>query len=167
MGSLDPPSQGGKALIHDDIDDNPQPTADVRSELSPTVNGDAGSPSENEPSKRRKSGVLPLEVGTRVMCRWRDCKYHPVKVIERRKVPFGGQNDYEYYVHYTECCFICSGGKPERIVSVALGLKSGCWLQEWLLGVRYRWQEIREMLLLLGDDVIRWWWVKAGIVGKF
>ena len=28
---------------------------------------------------------LPLEVGTRVMCRWRDQKLHPVKVIERRK----------------------------------------------------------------------------------
>jgi histone acetyltransferase MYST1 len=47
--------------------------------------------------------MLPLEVGTRVLCRWRDCKYHPVKVIERRKMQSGGTNDYEYYVHYTEC----------------------------------------------------------------
>lgn len=110
MGSLDPPSnaQGGKTLIHDDVDENPQTTGDVRSELSPAINEDDGSPHDNnnnneEASKRRKSGVLPLEVGTRVMCRWRDCKYHPVKVIERRKVHFGGPNDYEYYVHYTEC----------------------------------------------------------------
>lgn len=63
-----------------------------------------GASAENESlRKRRGSGVLPLEVGTRVMCRWRDGKYHPVKVIERRKFPCGGVNDYEYYVHYTEC----------------------------------------------------------------
>nr|XP_009761285.1 PREDICTED: MYST-like histone acetyltransferase 2 isoform X2 [Nicotiana sylvestris] len=62
-----------------------------------------GATAENEPFRKRKgSGVLPLEVGTRVMCRWRDGKYHPVKVIERRKLPCGGANDYEYYVHYTE-----------------------------------------------------------------
>uniref|UniRef100_A0A803L080 Histone acetyltransferase n=1 Tax=Chenopodium quinoa TaxID=63459 RepID=A0A803L080_CHEQI len=104
MGSLDPPSnaQGGKTLIHDDVDDNQQSTADVRSELSPAANEDVGSPPGNEGLKRRKVGVLPLEVGTRVMCRWRDSKYHPVKVIERRKVSSGGPNDYEYYVHYTE-----------------------------------------------------------------
>lgn len=53
--------------------------------------------------RRRKSSVLPLEVGTRVNCRWRDGKYHPVKVIERRKLYSCGGNYYEYYVHYTEC----------------------------------------------------------------
>ncbi|XVE95394.1 hypothetical protein REPUB_Repub02eG0093400 [Reevesia pubescens] len=57
---------------------------------------------ESEATKRRRSSMLPLEVGTRVMCRWRDSKYHPVKVIERRKMHYGGPNDYEYYVHYTE-----------------------------------------------------------------
>jgi histone acetyltransferase MYST1 len=47
---------------------------------------------------------LPLEVGTRVMCRWRDQKLHPVKVIERRKGSASSSpTDYEYYVHYTEC----------------------------------------------------------------
>lgn len=66
---------------------------------------------EIDSSRKRRFGVLPLEVGTRVMCRWRDGKYHPVKVIERRKI-HGGANDYEYYVHYTECklvyrSFIC------------------------------------------------------------
>eukprot|EP00249_Psilotum_nudum_P018913 c27018_g1_i1 orf=366-1529(-) len=50
--------------------------------------------------KRRKFISVPLEVGTRVMCRWRDDKYHPVKIIERRKLT--GLNDYQYYVHYTE-----------------------------------------------------------------
>lgn len=54
-------------------------------------------------SKKRRAGILPLEVGTRVMCRWRDGKFHPVKVIERRKLSLSGVNDYEYYVHYTEC----------------------------------------------------------------
>lgn len=58
---------------------------------------------ESEASKKRRMSMLPLEVGTRVMCRWRDSKYHPVKVIERRRVHAGGPNDYEYYVHYTEC----------------------------------------------------------------
>jgi histone acetyltransferase MYST1 len=47
---------------------------------------------------------LPLEVGTRVMCRWRDQKLHPVKVIERRRgSSSSAPADYEYYVHYTEC----------------------------------------------------------------
>ena len=58
---------------------------------------------ESDPSKKRKMGMLPLEVGTRVLCRWRDGKLHPVKVIERRRIHNGGPNDYEYYVHYTEC----------------------------------------------------------------
>ncbi|KAI0497105.1 hypothetical protein KFK09_023433 [Dendrobium nobile] len=53
-------------------------------------------------SKKVKTVGLPLEVGTRVMCRWRDQNLHPVKVIERRKLSSGGTNDYEYYVHYTE-----------------------------------------------------------------
>jgi histone acetyltransferase MYST1 len=58
---------------------------------------------ESDAMKRRRASILPLEVGTRVMCRWRDGKYHPVKVIERRRMMCGGPNDYEYYVHYTEC----------------------------------------------------------------
>lgn len=53
--------------------------------------------------KTSGSSSFPLEVGTKVMCRWRDQKMHPVKVIERRKIPYGGAGDYEYYVHYTEC----------------------------------------------------------------
>ncbi|KAK7322481.1 hypothetical protein VNO77_25862 [Canavalia gladiata] len=68
---------------------------------SPSVDGVEMAP-ESDASKRRRSSVLPLEVGTRVMCRWRDGKFHPVKVIERRKVPNAAPNDYEYYVHYTE-----------------------------------------------------------------
>ncbi|XP_057457160.1 histone acetyltransferase of the MYST family 2-like [Lotus japonicus] len=97
MGSLDapisaengtaPPTGAGKSL-----------TADVGARVP---SSEAAVP-ELDTSKRRRSSVLPLEVGTRVMCRWRDSKYHPVKVIERRRVPGCGPNDYEYYVHYTE-----------------------------------------------------------------
>jgi len=105
MGFLDPlsNSDGGKALIEDNIDENHRAASDVRSKLSPVANNSVGTPMENDSSKRRKSGVLPLEVGTRVMFRWRDRKYHPVKVIERRKMSSSEPNDYEYYVHYTEC----------------------------------------------------------------
>jgi len=78
MGSIDMPTGNGK---------------------SPSFDG-AEAPVESNTSKRRRSSVVPLEVGTRVMCRWRDGKYHPVKVIERRKVL---NAEYEYYVHYTEC----------------------------------------------------------------
>ncbi|KAF3671268.1 Histone acetyltransferase of the MYST family 2, partial [Capsicum annuum] len=71
--------------------------------VQPTAVDSNGASADSESLRKRKgSGVLPLEVGTRVMCRWRDGKYHPVKVIERRKFPCGGVNDYEYYVHYTE-----------------------------------------------------------------
>ncbi|KAK6131103.1 hypothetical protein DH2020_035148 [Rehmannia glutinosa] len=68
----------------------------------PPVSQANGGQSENDLSRKRRMSVLPLEVGTRVNCRWRDGKYHPVKVIERRKLPADEANDYEYYVHYTE-----------------------------------------------------------------
>ncbi|GMP79259.1 hypothetical protein CsSME_00034879 [Camellia sinensis var. sinensis] len=69
----------------------------------PAVSDSGGNyPEENDAPRKRKASMLPLEVGTRVMCRWRDGKYHPVKVIERRKMHNGGNSDYEYYVHYTE-----------------------------------------------------------------
>ncbi|OAE18429.1 hypothetical protein AXG93_3426s1220 [Marchantia polymorpha subsp. ruderalis] len=55
----------------------------------------------NDNNSKRRKPPLPLEVGTRVLCRWRDDKLHPVKVIERRKLT-SGPDDYQYYVHYTE-----------------------------------------------------------------
>jgi hypothetical protein len=69
---------------------------------------------------------LPLEVGTRVMCRWRDQKLHPVKVIERRKGSSSSSPaDYEYYVHYTECKDPpCLASQSHREVS-CLGLGFG------------------------------------------
>ncbi|TQD70667.1 hypothetical protein C1H46_043797 [Malus baccata] len=117
MGSIGtPPSaENGSATT------NPA-TATCDADRKPQA-GDGYQPSANEMTpesefmKKRKSSILPLEVGTRVMCRWRDNKYHPVKVIERRRVHCGGPNDYEYYVHYTECkinflvaCSICELG---------------------------------------------------------
>ncbi|KAF3673658.1 Histone acetyltransferase of the MYST family 2 [Capsicum annuum] len=81
--------------------------------VQPTAVDSNGASADSESLRKRKgSGVLPLEVGTRVMCRWRDGKYHPVKVIERRKFPCGGVNDYEYYVHYTELQFKFASFKP-------------------------------------------------------
>ena len=46
---------------------------------------------------------LPLEIGTRVSCRWinNDNEYHRVKVIERRLLP--DSTTYEYYIHYSGC----------------------------------------------------------------
>ncbi|KAI8014219.1 Histone acetyltransferase of the MYST family 1 [Camellia lanceoleosa] len=70
--------------------------------LPAVANSTPAQPSENDATRKRKASMLPLEVGTRVMCRWRDAKFHPVKVIERRKMPNPASNDYEYYVHYTE-----------------------------------------------------------------
>lgn len=66
------------------------------------VKVEAASSPDHDMVRKRKLGFLPLEVGTRVLCKWRDGKFHPVKIIERRKLPNGATNDYEYYVHYTE-----------------------------------------------------------------
>lgn len=94
MGSIDSPNNA-------DNDNHHHHLAGASPEFAVT-------PTENESYRKRKSSILPLEVGTRVLCRWRDSKYHPVKVIERRRLHCGGPNDYEYYVHYTECQFSLS-----------------------------------------------------------
>jgi histone acetyltransferase MYST1 len=103
MGSIDTPKNpenGARTL---------PPTTDAYATYEGDKNGmpsratEMTLPVESEAIKKRKASMLPLEVGTRVMCRWRDSKYHPVKVIERRKMQSVGSIDYEYYVHYTEC----------------------------------------------------------------
>ena len=44
---------------------------------------------------------LPLEVGTRLRCRWRDGSWHDARIIERRPLlDAQTDSDYEYYVHY-------------------------------------------------------------------
>ncbi|XVF64661.1 hypothetical protein PTKIN_Ptkin09bG0185900 [Pterospermum kingtungense] len=101
MGSIDTPTiaENGTSRSHaasaavTDGDQMP---------LASTNGAPADMAPDSDATRKRRSSVLPLEVGTRVMCRWRDGKYHPVKVIERRKVHLGGPTDYEYYVHYTE-----------------------------------------------------------------
>ncbi|GIL77107.1 hypothetical protein Vretimale_3121 [Volvox reticuliferus] len=50
-----------------------------------------------------KSGKvrLPLDIGTRVDCKWRDGAYHTVRVIERRNLDDPGDpRAWDYYVHY-------------------------------------------------------------------
>ncbi|KAK6257448.1 hypothetical protein QUC31_000907 [Theobroma cacao] len=100
MGSIDTPTitENGTTQSH-------TAAAAANGDQKPLASSN-GAPAEMtlelEATKKRRASMLPLEVGTRVMCRWRDGKYHPVKVIERRKVHYGGPNDYEYYVHYTE-----------------------------------------------------------------
>lgn len=89
------------------IDTPPTSSAENDSTLTATFSGNRITP-ESDAMKKRKASILPLDVGTRVMCRWRDGKLHPVKVIERRKMHIGGPNDYEYYVHYTECKILSS-----------------------------------------------------------
>lgn len=103
MGSLETPTSAengsapvagsGKAHAADEVSLRSTGPVEMASET----------PLESDKSKKRRMAMLPLEVGTRVLCRWRDGKFHPVKVIERRKTQTGGPNDYEYYVHYTEC----------------------------------------------------------------
>lgn len=101
MGSMDASTSAENGSVTHE-------TAMLNGDQKPVV-GDGRSPTvietklESDMLKKLKASLLPLEVGTRVMCRWRDGKYHPVKVIERRKLNFGSVNDYEYYVHYTEC----------------------------------------------------------------
>ena len=95
MGSIEPPTNAENGSLTF--------TAAVTGGAAPLSESTGAPAAENDVAKKRKASMLPLEVGTRVLCRWRDNKYHPVKVIERRKLPGSGANDYEYYVHYTEC----------------------------------------------------------------
>ncbi|KAK3032529.1 hypothetical protein RJ639_036444 [Escallonia herrerae] len=101
MGSIDTPvvEENGSTQIPDATytngDGSSPPPAAADSAIARSGN-------ESFRSNKRRSSMLPLEVGTRVLCRWRDGKFHLVKVIERRRMQCGGPNDYEYYVHYTE-----------------------------------------------------------------
>ena len=45
---------------------------------------------------------LPLQVGTRVDCKWRDGAFHTARVVELRPVE-GKPDEHEYYVHYLKC----------------------------------------------------------------
>ena len=62
-------------------------------------------------SHQMRTGEAPLEVTCRLMCKWRDSEYYPVRVIEKRKRdpsrgggPLAGDaSDFDYYVHYEPC----------------------------------------------------------------
>ena len=60
---------------------------------------------EDDVIKKIVAGVgIPLDIGARVQCKWRDGQMYPVRVIERRAGPKGkeAQEEYEYYVHYEQ-----------------------------------------------------------------
>lgn len=106
MGSIDVQStsaENGSASASADGRQKSLPTDGMNHTSNDPDGAPPDKPKELGPTKKRLSSMLPLDVGTRVMCRWRDGKYHPVKVIERRKLQAIGFSDYEYYVHYTEC----------------------------------------------------------------
>lgn len=51
---------------------------------------------------------LPLDIGSRVDCQWRDGAFHTVRIIERRNLgPPGDPRAWDYYVHYIGCEWAC------------------------------------------------------------
>ncbi|GMH22420.1 hypothetical protein Nepgr_024263 [Nepenthes gracilis] len=100
MGSIDPPAgtPNGATSITNGIDGH-QTAGDGKPGFGTADGSERTAPESNASANR---STLPLEVGTRVMCRWRDGKFHLVKVIERRKFQSAGSHDYEYYVHYMD-----------------------------------------------------------------
>ena len=67
---------------------------------------------DDTPQRRRARSTLdippgtelPLELGTKVHCRWRGKdEFYQARVIEKRPGAKGtGDEDYEYYVHYEQ-----------------------------------------------------------------
>lgn len=97
----------------------------------------AGLPPNAAPSGRipvpRHLVRLPLEVATHLECKWRDGKFYPARIIERRKVD-GSADEYEYYVHYRKCEWRSTdlGGPGMLFCSAARSACSGdcCFLLE-------------------------------------
>jgi hypothetical protein len=60
---------------------SPQLIFNLTNRLTPLAqgNGASGSVDATGASIEHKDGVLPLELGDKVMCLWRDDKYHQVK----------------------------------------------------------------------------------------
>jgi len=94
MGSLD------DSTCSEEIRDEGKDSIRTKFKAESTVNNAQNGGNDN--SKKKRAAGLPLEVGIRLLCKWRDSKLHPVKIIERRKLPNGFPQDYQYYVHYTE-----------------------------------------------------------------
>lgn len=78
--------------------------------------GEAAAHPNAAPSGRipvpRSAVRLPLEVATHLECRWRDDKYYPARIIERRKADSGVEDEYEYYVHYRKCACGSAAAAP-------------------------------------------------------
>lgn len=70
----------------------------------------------------------PLEVNTRLDCKWRDGQFHTARIVERRQI--AGKEDYEYYVHYLKCKPLTLGSHflPFTLVSCSLLLSVAKWL---------------------------------------
>jgi len=54
-------------------------------------------------SAQNTVSAKPLELGAKLMCRWRNTEYKPCEVIERKQrfsEELGTLGDWEYYVHY-------------------------------------------------------------------
>lgn len=65
------------------------------------VAADGGHPAAPQRLPIARSEVnFPLELGTLLECRWRDDRYYPARIIERRKNEGDDSEDYDYYVHY-------------------------------------------------------------------
>ena len=79
-------------------------TAPTASGAVPTEKKDDEKETEAVKTTVTADGIrLPLDIGTRVQCRWRDGQLYPVRVIERRTgSPAGVPEEYEYYVHYEQ-----------------------------------------------------------------
>ncbi|XP_054794493.1 putative MYST-like histone acetyltransferase 1 [Prosopis cineraria] len=96
MGSLETPTrvENGSAPLTG--------TGKISSGDGEPVETASEKPLESDTPKKGRASLPPLDVGTRVMCRKRDGKLQPVKVIERRKMSKVRPIDYDCYVHYTE-----------------------------------------------------------------
>jgi len=75
----------------------PETNADAALDTKSDVDRSGPQPCEPQPESEV---VLPLDVGTKVNCKWRDNQWHQVRIIERRQIE--PESDYEYYVHYVE-----------------------------------------------------------------
>ena len=73
--------------------------------------GSAGPSGTHTPNVRHSSIVIapglpplvpqnPLEINSRIECKWRDGQYHLARIIERRQNP--DTQEWEYYVHYNK-----------------------------------------------------------------
>ena len=113
--SVDPPRTDPPRPANLTVSRTSPPTVQAEKEDPKADDGDAKDdkktadaakkPPEDDVIKKVVDGVgIPLDIGARVQCKWRDGQMYPVRVIERRAGPKGkeAQEEYEYYVHYEQ-----------------------------------------------------------------